>query len=146
MVTADPPLRDSNPCAQTRLPKGHEAEDEEVFLEPEEYALLRAHLKPDGVDLVDALIGTGLRWGEVTAFQPRDFTFTGKRSTLRLHRAWKRRAEGGTYLSAPKTKKPRRTLALLPARVVALGLLLRPPVEGALTLDPGHTRHWILRI
>ncbi|MEU4199202.1 tyrosine-type recombinase/integrase [Streptomyces sp. NPDC026294] len=111
-VTADPALRDSNPCAHTRLPKGDEAEDEEVFLEPEEYALLRAHLKADAVDLVDALIGTGLRWGEATALQPRDFTFTGKRPKLRVQRAWKRRAEGGTYLGAPKTKKSRRTLVL----------------------------------
>ncbi|WP_172386294.1 hypothetical protein [Streptomyces sp. MNP-20] len=86
-VTADPPLRDSNPCAHTRLPKGDEAEDEEVFLEPEEYALLRAHLKEDAVDLVDALVGSGLRWGEATAFQPRDFTFTSKHPKLRVQRA-----------------------------------------------------------
>ncbi|WP_159399836.1 tyrosine-type recombinase/integrase [Streptomyces alboflavus] len=116
-VTADPPLRDSNPCAHTRLPRGDEVEDEEVFLEPEEYALLRSHLKEDAVDLVDALVGSGLRWGEATALQPRDFTFTGKRPKLRVQRAWKRKAEGGTYLGAPKTKKSRRTLVLTPDQV-----------------------------
>ncbi|MDJ1130592.1 tyrosine-type recombinase/integrase [Streptomyces iconiensis] len=116
-VTADPPLRDSNPCTHTRLPKGDEVEDEEVFLEPEAYAVPRAHLKDDAVDLVDALAGTGLRWGEATALQPRDFTFTSKRSTLRVQRAWKRRAEGGTYLGAPKTKKSRRTLVLTSEQV-----------------------------
>ncbi|GLW13904.1 hypothetical protein Stsp01_06470 [Streptomyces sp. NBRC 13847] len=85
--------------------------DDEVFLEPEEYALLRAHLRADAVDIVDAQVSTGLRWGEVTALQPRDFTSVSKRSTLRVQRAWKRRGEGRTFLGAPKTKKPRRTLA-----------------------------------
>jgi len=46
--------------ARTRLPKGDEAEDVEVFLEPEEYVLLRALLKADAVDPVAhaALPGT----------------------------------------------------------------------------------------
>ncbi|MFH8747491.1 hypothetical protein ACH4GK_09665 [Streptomyces rimosus] len=139
-MTADPPLRDSNPCAHTRLPKGGEAEDEEVFFEPEEYALLRAYLKGDAVDLVDALIGTGLRWGEATALQLRDFTFTGKRPKLRMQRVWKRRAEGGTYLSAPKTKESRRTLVLNQDQVKLFqracrgnqpqDLIFTAPVEG----------------
>lgn len=142
-VTADPPLRDSNPCAYTRLPKRDEAEDEEVFLEPEEYALLRAHLKPDAVDLVDALVGTGLRWGEATALQPRDFTFTGKRSTLRVQRAWKRRAEGGTYLGAPKTKKSRRTLVLTPDQVVLFKrvCLGKQPQDLIFTAPGGQSWH-----
>ncbi|MEU7029609.1 tyrosine-type recombinase/integrase [Streptomyces sp. NPDC046275] len=116
-VEADPALRDSNPCAHTKLPKGNDTEDDEVFLEPEEYALLRAHLRADAVDIIDALVSTGLRWGEVTALQPRDFTFVSKRPTLRVQRAWKRRGEGGTFLGAPKTKKSRRTLVLTPEQV-----------------------------
>ncbi|WP_326736070.1 tyrosine-type recombinase/integrase [Streptomyces sp. NBC_01022] len=116
-VSADPALRDSNPCAHTRLPKGNDTEDDEVFLEPEEYALLKRHVRADAVDIVDALVSTGLRWGEVTALQPRDFTFASKRPTLRVQRAWKRRGEGGTFLGAPKTKKSRRTLVLTPEQV-----------------------------
>lgn len=116
-VSADPALRDSNPCAHTRLPKGNDTEDDEVFLEPEEYALLKTHVRADAVDIVDALVSTGLRWGEVTALQPRDFTFASKRPTLRVQRAWKRRGEGGTFLGAPKTKKSRRTLVLTPEQV-----------------------------
>ncbi|MGW1123900.1 tyrosine-type recombinase/integrase [Streptomyces sp. NPDC002526] len=112
-VDSDPSLRDSNPCAHTKLPKGNDTEDDEVFLEPEEYAVLRAHLQADAVDIVDALVGTGLRWGEVTALQKRDFTLLSKRPTLRVQRAWKRRGEGGgTFLGSPKTKKSRRTLVL----------------------------------
>lgn len=113
-VEADPPLREANPCSHTRLPKRDDAEDNEVFLEPEEYALLRNHLLPDVVDLVDVLVSTGLRWGEATALQPRDLTLAAKRPTLRIQRAWKRRGEGGMYLGAPKTKKSRRTLVLTP--------------------------------
>jgi integrase len=116
-VSADPALRDSNPCSHTRLPKGNDTEDDEVFLEPEEYALLREHVRADAVDIVDALVSTGLRWGEVTALQPRDFTFASKRPTLRVQRAWKRHGEGGTFLGAPKTKKSRRTLVLTPEQV-----------------------------
>ncbi len=116
-VDADPALRDSNPCAHTKLPKGNDTEDDEVFLEPEEYALLRAYVRADAIDIIDALVSTGLRWGEVTALQPRDFTFVSKRPTLRVQRAWKRRGEGGTFLGAPKTKKSRRTLVLTPDQV-----------------------------
>ncbi|MEK8142252.1 hypothetical protein NKH18_06285 [Streptomyces sp. M10(2022)] len=42
--------------------KGNDTEDDEVFLEPEEYALLRTHVRADAVDTVDALVSTGLRW------------------------------------------------------------------------------------
>ena len=48
-------LRDANPCAHAPA-KGDEAEEEEVFVELEEYAFLRAHLKADAVDLVDPLV------------------------------------------------------------------------------------------
>ncbi|WP_329228591.1 hypothetical protein OG488_11965 [Streptomyces sp. NBC_01460] len=116
-MTADPPLRDSNPCAHTRLPKGNDTEGDEVFLEPDEYAVLRQHVRADALDIVDALVSTGLRWGEITALQPRDFTLVGKRPTLRVQRAWKRRGEGETFLGAPKTKKSRRTLVLTPEQV-----------------------------
>ncbi|WP_432165082.1 hypothetical protein [Streptomyces sp. bgisy031] len=40
-VDADPALRASHPCAHTRLPEAGGTEDDEVFLEPEEYALLK---------------------------------------------------------------------------------------------------------
>ncbi|MFD7199940.1 hypothetical protein [Streptomyces sp. NPDC059893] len=40
-VDADPALRDSHPCAHTRLPRAGDTEDDEVFLAPGEYALLK---------------------------------------------------------------------------------------------------------
>lgn len=151
-VTADPPLRDSNPCAHTRLPKGNDTEDDEVFLEPDEYAVLRQHVRADALDIVDALVSTGLRWGEITALQPRDFTLVGKRPTLRVQRAWKRRGEGGTFLGAPKTKKSRRTLVLTPEQVKlfqrrCLGkkptdLIFTAPEGGAWHSGVFHAHRW----
>ncbi|WP_371792239.1 site-specific integrase [Streptomyces sp. NBC_01471] len=142
-VESDPALRDSNPCAHTRLPRSGDAEDDEVFLEPEEYALLRAHLRPDAVDIIDVLVSTGLRWGEVTALQPKDFTLASKRPTLRVQRAWKRRGEGGTFLGAPKTKKSRRTLVLTSDQVEMFQRLCRgkKPNDLVFTAPEGGAWH-----
>jgi integrase len=115
-VDADKPLRASNPCIHTRLPEDDHTADEMVFLEREEYAVLRSHLAQDAIDMIDALVGTGLRWGEITALQPRDLALLSARPTLRVQRAWKR-GEHGKYLGAPKSKKSRRTLVLTPQQV-----------------------------
>ncbi|MFF3158001.1 tyrosine-type recombinase/integrase [Streptomyces sp. NPDC057910] len=115
-VTAEPPLRSTNPCVHTRLPEDNSTEDEQVFLEREEYAILRSCMNSDSVDLIDALAGTGLRWSELTALQPRDLTLHGARPTLRVQRAWKR-IDGGKEMGPPKTKKSRRTLVLSPSLV-----------------------------
>ncbi|MGW8329434.1 tyrosine-type recombinase/integrase [Streptomyces sp. NPDC055897] len=115
-VTAEPPLRSTNPCVHTRLPEDNSTEDEQVFLEREEYAILRSCMNSDSVDLIDALAGTGLRWSELTALQPRDLTLHGSRPTLRVQRAWKR-IDGGKEMGPPKTKKSRRTLVLSPSLV-----------------------------
>ncbi|MCC3767679.1 site-specific integrase [Streptomyces sp. UNOC14_S4] len=112
-VTAEPPLRSTNPCLHTRLPEDNSTEDEQVFLEREEYALIRSHMHADSVDLIDALAGTGLRWSEIAALQPRDLSLHGARPTLRVQRAWKR-VDGGKEIGPPKTKKSRRTMVLSP--------------------------------
>ncbi|MEV8391817.1 MULTISPECIES: site-specific integrase [unclassified Streptomyces] len=112
-VIAEPPLRTTNPCVHTRLPEDTHTADEQVFLEREEFAILRSHVHADSVDLVDALAATGLRWSEMAALQPRDLTLHGSRPMLRVQRAWKR-IDGGKALGAPKTKRSRRTLVLSP--------------------------------
>ncbi|MFI6374773.1 tyrosine-type recombinase/integrase [Streptomyces sp. NPDC050546] len=143
-VDADPALRDSNPCAHSKLPKGNDAEDDEVFLEPEEFALLRQHIRADAVDIVDVLVSTGLRWGEVTALQRKDLTLLSKRPTLRVQRAWKRRGEGGgTFLGAPKTKKSRRTLVLTPDQVTLFQRLImgKDPSDLIFTAPEGGAWH-----
>ncbi|MET8690499.1 site-specific integrase [Streptomyces sp. NPDC004732] len=113
-VEHDPPLRTKNPCAGTRLPRKDDGvEDEMVFLERDEWALLRSHLvDQDARELADALAETGARWGEITALQPRDLVRRNGRPAIRIQRAWKRDEDGAAYLGAPKTKKARRTLVI----------------------------------
>ena len=110
----NPPLRTKNPCAGTRLPRKDDGvEDEMVFLERDEWALLPTHLvDQDARELADALPETGARRGEITALQPRDLVRRNVRPAIRIQRAWKRDEGGAAYLSAPTTKKARRTLVI----------------------------------
>lgn len=133
LVDAEVPLRSRNPCAttgKTALPALNDGEGEEemVFLEVEEYALIRSYLgetDEDARDLADILVGTGLRFSEATALQPRDFTFTG-RPRLRVRRAWKQAGDGSYYLDRPKTATSRRTVYLDAGQVA----MLRPRIAG----------------
>ncbi|MFE3600768.1 tyrosine-type recombinase/integrase [Streptomyces sp. NPDC059142] len=113
-VERNPPLRTKNPCAGTRLPRKDDGvEDEMVFLERDEWALLRTHLvDQDARELADTLAETGARWGEITALQPRDLVRRNGRPAIRIQRAWKRDEDGAAYLGAPKTVKARRTLVI----------------------------------
>ncbi|MGW2189507.1 site-specific integrase [Streptomyces sp. NPDC001719] len=71
--------------------------------------------------LVTVAYGTGLRWGELTALQPRDvIDRDGPKPKIRVQRAWKRDADGEYYLGAPKTKRSRRTVRISPSVLDAL--------------------------
>ncbi|MGV9228501.1 site-specific integrase [Streptomyces nigra] len=63
------------------------------------------------------MVGTGLRWGEISALQVRDITLRGQHKVLRVQRAWKRQEDNTFLLGKPKTKKSRRTVVLSPALV-----------------------------
>lgn len=122
-LEAEPPLRSTNCCSKTKLPRVDDAADDEmVFLEHAEYQRLRAELAAicggDSVDLADWLVGLGLRWGEITALQVQDVRLNGRRPTVTISRAWKRQEDNTFKLGPPKTKKARRTLALTPEQVV----------------------------
>ncbi|WP_309029017.1 tyrosine-type recombinase/integrase [Streptomyces alfalfae] len=113
-VEAEPPLRETNPCKKTGLPRQDEGSDEEmVFLEHEEYARISIELRafdPDAADLADFLVGTGMRWGEATALQTRDINWTtGK---VNVQRAWKRQDDNTFEIGPPKTRKARRLVKL----------------------------------
>ncbi|MFF8432807.1 tyrosine-type recombinase/integrase [Streptomyces bacillaris] len=113
-VDAEPPLRSSNPCAKTRLPRADGAEEEEemVFLEREEWAWIYECLRDDAKDLAETLAETGLRWGEATALQPRDLRRRNGRPAIRVQRAWKKDENGKSVLGPPKTRKSRRTAVI----------------------------------
>lgn len=118
-------LRTDNPCSGTTLPRTDDEIDEEmVFLEHAEYRLLRdcmaAICDGDVVDLLDVMVGTGLRWGEVSALQVQDLKLEGDAPTLQVRRAWKRQDDNTFRLGRPKTRKSRRTLILSPSLARAL--------------------------
>lgn len=99
---------DRNPCEGTRLPASERREM--VFLTPDEFDQLLEHVRPDARDVVTVLVATGLRWGEATALQVRDWDRAARRLTV--SRGWKYTGTSDRELSAPKTRRSRRTLAV----------------------------------
>ncbi|MFI5783434.1 tyrosine-type recombinase/integrase [Nocardia sp. NPDC051570] len=112
-------LLTENPCAHTKLPRV--VQTEMAFLEPDEFAALLAALPERWRLLVEFLIASGARWGEVTALRVRDIHRS--KLTARIHKAWKYTGNK-PVLGAPKTKKSTRTINL-PAHLVA-----RLPLDG----------------
>jgi integrase len=101
-----------NPFEGMAAGRGPVRVEEMVFLTPPEFRAIVAATPEHYRPLVRLLGGTGLRWGEATALQPRDIELFGARRTLRVARAWKRTAAGTFELGEPKTRRSRRTLVL----------------------------------
>ncbi len=126
-----------NPCDGVKLPAlddDTENDDDKTFLTETEFALVHGLLDADSQDLVLVAVGTGLRWGEITALKVKDLDLDGSVPTLKVRRAWKRNGDGefevqGTgrhYLGKPKTRESRRQITLAPAVVAGL----RRSIEG----------------
>ncbi|GAA2137924.1 hypothetical protein GCM10009760_18830 [Kitasatospora kazusensis] len=135
-VVAD--LRAANPCDGTRLPRTDDTDaDEMCFLEHWEYALIHKHLKADAADLVELAVGTGIRWGELSALQKRDIVRRNGRPALRIQRTWKLDENGARYMGPPKTKKSRRTIVLTARQSEIVQLAARgKAADGLLFLAP----------
>lgn len=112
----------SNPCERTRLPDS-EAQ-EMVFLTETEFERLLPFVRDHERPLVITLVGTGLRFGEATALQPRDIDLT--HSTITVRRAWKYTHSSKQKLGPPKTRKSKRTISI--PKVVAEAI--RPLLVG----------------
>ncbi|KZM68556.1 tyrosine-type recombinase/integrase [Nocardia terpenica] len=123
-------LLPENPCAHTKLPRV--VQTEMAFLEPDEFAALLAALPERWRLLVEFLIASGARWGEVTALQVRDIHRT--KLTARINKAWKYTGSQ-PVLGAPKTKKSTRTINLPDHLVARLPLESRHPDEWLFALD-----------
>lgn len=126
-------LVSTNPCRGTRLPRRDidiDGEDEVKFFLHQEYALFWGAMHADSRDLIDVLVGSGLRFGEATALWAKDIDPESR--TIRVRRSWKREGKGGVrpdsvsmqakhdtnrgcYLGPPKTKRARRTVQVSPA-------------------------------
>lgn len=120
-----------NPCEGVKLPPiDDDTEDDEdkVFLIEAEFALLRRCMHEDDRDFLTVAVGTGLRWGELTAIKVKDLNLDGTPATLTVRRAWKTNGRGEFaleqhgrfYLGKPKTKESRRRITLAPPVVDAL--------------------------
>jgi integrase len=146
-----------NPCDGVKLPARQDdldGDDEKHFLTEDDFALLLACIDADSRDLLTVAVGTGLRFGELTALRVGDLALRGSTPTLSVRRAWKRNGvgefavegEGRFYLGPPKTKESRRKITLAPEVVDALrracagkgsdALVFQAPRGGR--LDQGH--------
>jgi integrase len=124
-------LRADNPCQVSDLPDLNNGTSEVRqirFFQPEEWSLFRSFVKPDFLLLMDFLLATGVRWGEISALRVGDIAFQTTGGTLQANihvvRAWSRRApdddapirfdqdEDQTWvLGPPKSKRPRWVVA-----------------------------------
>ncbi len=122
-------LRDDNPCRGTRLPEPQPIDpdtDEEimVFLTEAEFDLIARCLADDPVARAIAIVavGTGLRFGEITALQARDLDDDGPVLRISVRRAWKNNGRGEfaipgygpRYLGKPKSRASRRRVSAAP--------------------------------
>ena len=108
----------ANPCEHVRLPRTDA--EENVFLEPAEYQMLRAEIPEHWKPLVDFLVTSGARWSEATALRPRDVNKAA--GTVRISRAWKKKEGGGWEVGPTKTKKSVRTINLPPQVIAQLDM------------------------
>lgn len=103
-----------NPCAGLRLPQG--VKHEHRILTHEEFGRLHEALPEHWRPLVVTLVGTGMRWGEVTALRVSDVDVVAQR--IHVRQAWKQAPGGGRVIGTPKTPKSIRTIQLDPQQVV----------------------------
>ncbi|KAB7744502.1 tyrosine-type recombinase/integrase [Nostocoides sp. F2B08] len=134
----------TNPCARTapKRSRVRQSQAELRFLTEDELSTA-VRLAGENGDLLTFAVGTGLRFGEVTALWCSDIDLT--HGTVRVNKAWKRDGENGAgetpgwlrkqlgpkhtmrqhHLGNPKTPKSRRTVSISPALVE----LLKPHVH-----------------
>lgn len=100
----------SNPAAGTRLPRTERADM--VFLTREEFQQLRTGFTDRWLPLLDFMVASGARFGEIAALRPSDVDRV--RGTVHIGRAWKRTYISGVgyQLGPPKTRKSVRTISV----------------------------------
>ena len=97
----------SNPAAGTRIPRTEKKEM--VFLTAEEYALFRACFTERWRLMLDFMVTSGARFGELAALVPSDVDL--KQGTVHIGKARKRTYDSAQYETGPtKTVKSNRTI------------------------------------
>lgn len=111
----------ANPCAGRKLPRktGDDEIDDENdirMLSRDEFdRLLAAGTVSYWRPLIDFMVASGARWGEVSALKPADVDRSA--GTVRIRRAWKK-SSSGYHIGPTKTKRSKRTINV-PPRVLA---------------------------
>jgi integrase len=142
-------LRPKNPCATTgkALPRrdAYRTQDVHTYLTETEFALIAQAMWPglpdpdnggiitavgtkEDLELLVVAVGTGVRWGELTALIGADCAGLTTTPTVNIQRAWKRNGTGEyarpgvgrRYLGSPKTIRGRRRLRVGAAVAAAL--------------------------
>jgi integrase len=114
-------LRATNPFADTQLPDRRRENPSVKALTEAEFRLVHDCIHPDSKDFIEVAVGTGARWGELTALTVDDLALDGPEPSLRIDKAWKRNAtaeqdrvtgETRFVLGPPKSRRSNRTVAL----------------------------------
>jgi integrase len=96
-------LISKNPCKFTATELGTEVRVHKISLEPEEFWLIHSCMDVRFHRLLEAAVGTGCRFGEITASRPKDWRSDIRR--LRVAEAWKKGLKGEDYYRGkPKTE------------------------------------------
>lgn len=95
-----------NPCHGVRLPVDDDPA-EMIFLTHAEFAKLLGAVTEFWRPMVEFLVASGARWGEVAALRPENVDLDA--GTVRIQQSWKY-GKGGYRLGATKTGKSRRTI------------------------------------
>jgi integrase len=107
--------------AKGLAPKATAPAREAVYLSPAAVERLVKLTPASHRLLVRTLAGTGLRWGEATALQPRHVQIRRDgRVVLQVRQAWKRGSDTATRLGDPKTPRSVRDVACSPELSAAL--------------------------
>lgn len=103
-----------NPCKEVDFVRDQVADDDTgehraVYLTPAQYELLRAAFAAKWHTLLDCIVETGMRWGEVTALATKHLVASTDKTPPRIHvwRAWKRGEKADVYLGTTKGRSKR---------------------------------------
>jgi integrase len=101
----------ANPCRGMRLPRRDHGDDEMVFLEQDEWELLRSEIPIRWQPLYDFLAGTGCRWGEAVGLDIRNTYPKATPPVVRILEV-DRQTPQGRQKGPPKTRRGRRTAVM----------------------------------
>ncbi len=111
----------ANPAKGIRLSRGKADADHDMrMLTVAEFGALHTATAAHYRQLVEFMVASGMRWGEVSALQPRHVNLEA--GTVNVRQAWKYAPDGGYQLGPPKTKRSRRTVDIPAGILKALDL------------------------